>query len=55
MWEQEGGGGGKGIEENEENNDMDDAKEKDAAWSFVSCSLEKEMDELRPSLLLSYL
>ena len=40
--EQEGGGG---VGGNEGIGDADDANEKDAAWSFVSFSLEKETKE----------
>ena len=39
-------GGGRGGGGNKANNDADDAKEKDAAQSFVSFSSEKETKEL---------
>ena len=45
--EGEGGGGG-----NEGIGNTDDASEKDAAWSFVSFSLEKETKEPWPPPLL---
>ena len=47
--EQEGEGG---VEGNEGNGDVDEAKEKNAAWSFVSFSSEKETKEPWPPPLL---
>ena len=44
-------GGGVGVGGNEGNDDADDAKEKNAARSFVSFSLEKETKEPWPPLL----
>ena len=40
-----------GVGGNKEDDDADDAKEKNAARSFVSFSLEKEMREPWPPLL----
>ena len=48
--EQEGEGE---VGGNEGNGDANNAKEKDAAWSFVSFSSEKETKELWPSPPLS--
>ena len=45
-------GGGRRGGGNEENRDVDSAKEKDATWSFVSFSSEKEMKEPWPPPLL---
>ena len=47
--EQEGGGG---VEGNEGIGDANDTNEKDAAWSFISFSLEKETKDPWPPPLL---